>query len=249
MRLDDFEVIPFNEKVYDDDGNEVPNFRASRLVSCYWDSLRDHKTDPEPLPITDELDAIFSVGSKEHYEDEVLTRGAKHIEESEKEMKLIHKSGRFTISGHFDYKKWDMYGMYYEDLKTCKLEGFYYFVKCIEVGLSKDYIKQLSVYAYQDAHYTGYYLDRGVVTRILKRKKGAKDTRIIRMSIEDKLMTFDETKDFILRHPVILCLMGIIDEERLVELCKVQMEGTKWKCTNCQYANKISECPVNPLLK
>lgn len=243
MRLDDFEVIDFNEKVLDENGNELPNFRASRLISCYWSSYRDHKNDEEPLPISDELDVIFTVGSKEHYEDEVLTRGAGNIAESEKEMKLLHKSKRFTISGHFDYKKFDMFGMYYEDLKTSKVEGFYFFVKCVETGLSKDYIRQLSIYAYEDAHYTGYYVDRGVVTRVLKRLKGTKDTRIIRMSIEDKLMSFDETREFILRHPVILTVMGVIDEERLIELCKVQMVGTGWKCTNCQYKT-TKECSV-----
>jgi len=249
MKLDDFETIPFKEKVLDDEGNEVPNFRASRMVSCYWSSYRDHKNGVEPLPITDELDEIFTIGSKEHYDDEVLTEGARNIVESEKEMKLVHKSGKFTITGHFDYKKFDFYGMYYEDLKTCKVESFRYFIKSIDEGLSKDYIHQLSIYAYEDAHYIGYYIERGVVTRILKRKKYASDKRIIRMSIEDKLLPPEKVREFILRHPVILCVMGMIDEAKLIALCKIQMAKEKWKCTNCQYANNIKECPVYATLK
>ena len=247
--MDDFEPIPFKEKVLDENGNEVPNFRASRLVGCYWSSYRDYRNGEEPLPITDELDEIFSVGSKEHYEDEVLSDGARNIIEKEKEMKLKHKSGKFTISGHFDYKKFDLFGVYYEDLKTCKVEGFHYFAKSIDEGLSKDYIHQLSTYAYEDSHYTGYYVDRGVVTKVLKRKKYTADKRIIRMSIEDRLLPFDKIREFILRHPVILTVMEMIDEAKLIGLCKVQMKKDKWKCTNCQYANNNAECPIYATIK
>lgn len=262
MRLDDFEPIPFNEKVLDENGNEVPNFRISRLVSCYWDYHRDFKTNPPPLPISDELDDIFTTGSKEHYEDQVLMKGAKCIIDIESRkvsgdtggMKLKHKSGTFTITGHIDYLKFDLRaGIYIEDLKSCKLNSFYYFVKCIEHGLSDDYKYQLGGYAYMLAHYIGYYIDRGVITRILKREKDSLDKRIIRMSVEDRIPNENDVKIFILKHPVILCEMGLIDENKLINLCIQQMAGENWKCTSCGYNPNVckdtSQCPIYPKIK
>lgn len=236
-----FDIIPFESKFLNKEGVEIPNFRASRLVSCYWDFYREYITNSEAIPISDSLNDIFDQGNVVHFTDECLTSGAKEVIEVEKEMKILHHSERFSLSGHIDYLKMDTMGFYIEDLKSCKLPSFYYFIKCIDEGLSEDYLYQMGVYAYELYVYIGVYIKRGVITRIYKGDDN--DYRRIRMSIEDRLPSLEEMRSFILQHPVILCVLGYITEERLIELCIIQMRGQEWKCGNCQYKS-TKECPV-----
>lgn len=235
-----FKSIPYSEKVIDPKtGEEVPNFRWSRFASsCYWEYYMDFK---DPQPITDELNNIFDIGTTVHHQDNVLYKGAKCIEATEIEMKIVHEKRLFTMSAHADYVKFDFNGLYIEDMKSCKENAFFYFVKCITNGLSKDYIKQLSGYSFMYyIHKGGVRVEKGVIRRIQK------DNTRNQMAIEDNLMSIEKMLKFVKTHPVLLCMLGIIKEDKLIEKCKVQMEGEKWKCSNC--SRREMDCPVYPTL-
>lgn len=231
-----FEFIPYNQQIIDPEtGKEVPNFRCSRLVSCY-EAYNNDLDEEKKQDITDEYSDIADEGHEVHEEDNILTEGSRNIIDREEELKLVHKSKKFTLTGHLDYNKFD-FGIparYIEDLKSCKKESFFFFLQCIEKGLGNDYITQLSEYSYMKYIKCGIYHIRGVVTRIKKRTDD--DKRIIRMSIEDKLYDKIYMRKFFTSHPVILFKLGYIKYEQLKQLCITQMKDQSWKCTNCQYS-------------
>lgn len=208
----------------------ITNFNVSRLNSCYWNYYRD-LTDP--LPITPELEEIFSKGREVHSIVEKYKKGAREIIGSEKYIKIIHRDKLFSLSGRYDFLKYDITGRYIEDLKSTKPGGFYFFLK---QGLSSDYIIQLSLYAFLLYIKKGYRITNGVITKVDKENIRNK------ISLEGPLMTIEEIEEFIITHPVILKMMDPGFD--IIEVTYEQMKDSWWKCTNCQYKEG---CPIKNL--
>ena len=113
---------PFrNIYFYDKTFKDSQNFRTSLLSTCpnaYYKLITD------PKPYSEESYQNFEKGSEIHNDIELLQSGARNIIDSEKAMKIIHISNKYTISGHFDYLKFDLKGRFIEDLKSSKLGSF-----------------------------------------------------------------------------------------------------------------------------
>jgi len=214
---------------------EVPSFGGSSFGGCYWATYRKHT---DPLPITEELNQIFDMGNEVHHEDEVLNMDAKRGVSCEEYIKALHESEKFAISGFHDYIKMDFRGLYLEDLKSGKFGSFYFFLK---EGMKRDYIIQLSTYAYLYYIKNGVYIKKGVITKIDK-----ENTRN-RLSLETDLMPREEIAEFLLNFPVIHAILGELRKVDFWDVCFEQIglldpkykNGNKkspWVCMNCQYS-------------
>jgi len=223
-----FQVSRNNHKTIDG----ITNFNVSRLNSCYWNYYRD-LTDP--LPITPELEVIFNTGREVHSLVEKYNKGARTVINSEKYIKIIHKDGAFSISGMYDFLKYDHNGKFLEDFKSTKSGGFYFFLK---QGVNEDYIIQLSLYAYLLYIKKGYNIRQGIITKVDKENIRNK------ISLEGTLMSIRDTEEFIINHPVIRMKTNHLAHDDFLELTYEQMKGNWWKCTNCQY---IDGCPIKKL--
>lgn len=235
--------LPHPTQIWDKDEKtwkEIINFRASQLAgSCYYSYYSDLKDELEGKPkirITEELSNIFDMGSEIHEEDEDFSDGARGLIAKETDLKIMHDSKKFTISGHYDKKKVDLYGRYYEDLKSCKLNGLVYFLMdYLKTGhLSKEYRYQIGIYSYMDYITLGYHTSRGVITKIVKidedynkeieagthfyscpkcynKYQFSKDIHIdthrCKLSLEDTLPSIKEIRNFIYKHPVIRAII------------------------------------------
>jgi len=230
-----FESINPQTKHYDQNGNEITQFRPSRLSGCFEDYWWDLQED---IPISDELNEIFDFGNTVHYEREYLNHGARKVISSEKVMKIMHKSGLFILKGQADSIELDSRGFFIKDYKSTKLSGFSFFLKD---GWSIDYIKQLSIYSYMNYVCEGVYLDKGVIEKVDKFNPRNY------LALEHDLFPLDRVRDFILKHPVILYYFEKISEEVFLRLAVQEMTGKTWKCTNC--AKKGTKCRIFDKLK
>lgn len=205
----------------------------SRLSSCpenYWEDLKN------PQRISETLNQIFDDGNDVHDEREILTDGARKNIKLEGPIKIMHESGLFILKGTPDARLFDFNGRYIKDYKTTERGGFYYFLK---EGWSEDYRKQLSGYAYLVYVKTGVYIQDGVIEKVDKKNPRAY------MGLPDKLYELPKTRNFILKHPVILRWFGKITEEQFIQICIGLMKDEKWKCNNCSYKET---CKVYPNL-
>lgn len=198
------------------------------------------------MPITDDLSEIFDIGSEIHESEEFYRAGARGIIESELYRRIIHQSGKYAIGGKLDFYMAFILGKYIEDLKSTKKGGFFYFLK---EGVNDDNKLQISIYAYIKYIHTSIITKIGVITKI------DKEDPLNKISLSTSLYTIEDVRKFLEQHPVILCTLGDITVEQLIESTanKIRPEvnkktGEYWKCTNCQYntANGITKelCPV-----
>lgn len=218
---------PFRKAYYD---NNIPNFRASSLCNCYY---AFYLSLTKPKPYTTISTEAFEKGSEIHNEIEILQAGSKNIIDSEKALKIIHVSKKYTISGHYDFLKFDFNGQYLEDLKSAKFESFYYFFNK-EIDLR--YKLQLSIYAYLYYIEKGFKITHGVITKIDKNNPRNK------LSRETTLFTPSEIREFLVNHPTILYMTEAINEKQLLNESQKQMtEKEQWRCIHCQYKDN---CPI-----
>ena len=209
---------------YDKNNNNVPDFRASYLCDCYY---KHYRQLTDPIPYTEDTEDTFSKGSEIHDQEEILQNGSKNIINSEKAMKIIHKSKKYTISGHNDFLKFDFAGRYLEDLKSTKFEAFYYFLK---KDIDKSHVLQLSIYAYLIYIEKGFSIKSGVITKIDKNNPRN------RISRETKLLDVSTVESYLVNHPVILTVLEEFTRDQFLIKCKIQMdENETWRCDYCQY--------------
>ncbi len=224
---------PFiNTSVYNN--RDIPNFRASSFPACHYQRVLKEKYNK---PLSNTTLEAFETGSDIHAQVESLQDGSKEIIGSEKSMKIIHVDKTFTISGHYDFLKFDYNGRYLEDLKTAKQNSFYFFLK---EPISDDYKLQLSIYSYINFIEEGYYINDAVITKIDKSNPRN------RLSKSFKLYTKQETRKLILDNPYIRFILGSIDENDLKSETIKQIRENKWKCSYCEYKK---ECEVFTLLE
>ena len=228
-----------DEKILNKDGNPIPIFSASRFPNCDWNHYCD-KTPRLTKPIKDELSIIFDDGIEVHEEEEYLRDGARNILEHEKYHRIVHESETWGVSGLLDYDKICFRYPYIEDLKSTKFGGFYFFLK---EGIKTDNKIQMSIYAYLKYVCTGVQRKKGVITKI------DKEEPLNRISLVTDLFLISEIRNFLVNNPVVLCILGKINEEQLIEACIQKMRpevnkktGEHWQCLNCQYAT--GDCPV-----
>lgn len=235
---------------------KIMNFRSSQLNGCFYKEYLK-KIKGLKYEISPQLSDIFDLGSDVHEEDELLMEGAKCVIASEEEMKIMHNSRDFTVSGHFDYLLFDFNGRYIKDLKTTKTWGLFYFIKdfIIDKKFPLDNKIQLSTYAYIWYVIKQYYIDHGVIEKIAKDR----EDRRVRVSLSTKLFTSDYMRNYILEHPVILAhrFPEKYDENYVIGRAIDQMshednlnKGKCWKCGNCQFREiEGEECEVKMIVE
>ena len=245
-------------KYIDGKRTKLMNFRSSQLVNCFYAYYRQ-KIEGRPFKISPELNNIFDIGTDIHEEDELLLEGAKCVIDSERDMKIMHESQEFTISGHFDYLMFDFNGRYVKDLKTTKTTGLYYIMKDYiwDDKFPLDHKLQLGIYAYLWYVIKGYYVDHGVVEKIAKDR----ETHRVRFSLATELFSSKYMRDYLEDHPVVLAhrFPEKYDKDYVIGEAIEQMgnedyinskTGKCWKCGNCSF-NRIDgqECEVKQIIE
>lgn len=257
---------PRDDIIDEETDKPIFNMSVSRLSSCYVNTVLDIDEEKKK-PITQELSEIFDIGNREHTAEEILNRGAKRIIDQETYLKILHESKKFSVSGLRDEYEFDFYGgRYISDYKTAKHENHYPdrswgnkinwsdgFIHFLIDGASEDNIVQLSGYSYLEYVHTGFHNNKGVI------KKIDKNNPRNRIQLECVLLTKEEIRNKILRHPVIHFVLGKITEEQLQEICIAQMQkyvradrgGNKkcWKCGNCVYGTPPNTCEVKEYIE
>lgn len=240
-----------DEVILDENGNPIPIFSASRFSSCDWNHYCDITPEKEK-PITDALSDIFDDGNEVHEEDEELTKGARNILRCEDYMRIVYIPDGIPlwgVAGLLDYDKFCWQFPYIEDLKSTSFNGLYFFLKEYDKkeGVKKDYKIQMSIYKFMKYVIFGVKRKFGVITRI------DKECITNRISLTTPLYEIADMFKFLTNHPVILCKIGKITEEQLIQrtIKKLRPEvnkntGEYWKCGNCQYAD--GNCPVRQQL-
>lgn len=236
-----------SETNYDEKGQPIPIFSASRFSSCDWNHYCDI-TPEKAKPITDALSDIFDEGNETHEEDEELSKGARNILRCEDYMRIVYIPNDIPlwgVAGLLDYDKFCWKFTYIEDLKSTSFNGLYFFLKEYdkEKGVKEDYKIQMSIYKFMKYVIYGVKRKFGVITRIDKERVTN------RISLTTPLYTIAEIRNFLINHPVIQCKIGQITEKELITktIMKLKPEissrtGEYWKCGNCQYAD--GTCPV-----
>ncbi len=232
------------EVVLGKDEKPIPIFSASRFSTCNWNHYCDITPDLKK-PITDDLSEVFDKGNEVHRENEYLTLGARNILEHEEYLRIVHESELWGMSGLLDYDKFGFSsGQYLEDLKSTKFGGFYFFLR---EGVKKEDKMQMSIYAYMKYVITGTKRNRGVITKI------DKEEPLNRISLVTDLFTVDEVREFIVNHPVVKVILGVMTLDNLAKLTANQIRPQMnkknqeyWKCLNCGYAT--GDCPVRQQL-
>jgi len=231
------------EKVFDEDGNPIPIFSASRFSSCSWNHYSDLIPEKK-LPVSLELGEIFDLGNETHLDDNYLKVGSRDILEMEEYFRVIHESEKWGVAGLLDYDRYNFDGKYIQDNKSTKFGGFFFFLK---EGIKMEDKRQMSIYAYMKYVHTGTKRHRGVIRKIDK----VEPLNILQLATD--LFPIEEIRKFLIEHPVVLTKLGYMTEEKLIEFCVSQMSpevrkstGEHWRCMNCQYAN--GNCPVRQAL-
>lgn len=101
---------------------------------------------------------------------------------------------------------------------------------------------QLSLYAYLYYIENGFFIDKGIITKV------DKENPRNRISREVNLLPLNEIKELILNHPTIRFYFNEISEREFLQACKKRIIDYKetWLCSNCQYKE---ECKVYTEIK
>lgn len=202
---------------------------VKHFISTYHERIRDYLIIRLEEMFGKIKYGTFSKGSDIHDQEEILQEGSKNIINSEKAMKIIHNSKKYTVSGHNDFLKFDFAGRYLEDLKSTKFEAFYYF---LNKEIDRSHLLQLSIYAYLIYIEKGFPIESGVITKIDKNNPRN------RISRETKLLDVSTIEAYLVNHPAILIVIGDITHDQFLIKCKIQMDKNEtWRCGYCQYQN------------